>query len=587
MRHASFVATSPGRPWLALLLAPLAVAACGTSGSAVANGDGGVLPDATLLDGRTGADAPRDSAEASRAEAALPPDATPDVTPEAATSDGPREGATDGSHEAAAPDASAPPSGDSVLTHHKNLSRDGVYVQPTLTKAALATLHKDPTFTVTLPDANDAVYAQPLFVDGQGAGKDLVIVATEANNVYALDAASGAQVWNAALGTPVPLASMSCGNIDPYGVTGTPVIDWASRTIFVAALVLAPSGPQHQIHARSIDTGTAVAGFPIIVNLVAKSGATTFTDKAQGQRGALSVFGGTLFVPYGGLYGDCSPYHGWVLAIPLASPASVVAWATVAPAGGVWAPGGVASDGTSAFVATGNTFAGATWGGGDAVFQLAPGAGFGTPASSFAPANWKALDNSDLDLGTAPVLFDQAGSTPSTLLVVLGKDGNGYLLDRTHLPGVGSALSPVAGQSYTLRMTSNEMISAPVVYSTAAATYAVVKGNGASCTSGSGTLTAVKVVPGAPPTLAPSWCAGNGSGAPMVTTTDGHANAVVWEMGAEGDSVLEAFDGDTGVAIPFTGHATSIPNMRRYNTPIAAKGRIFVPADRTVVAFTL
>jgi hypothetical protein len=73
----------------------------------------------------------------------------------------------------------------------------------------------------------------------------------------------------------------------------------------------------------------------------------------------------------------------------------------------------------------------------------------------------------------------------------------------------------------------------------------------------------------------------------MVTTSNGTADVIVWMMGAEGDNRLHAFDGDTGAAVPFTGSTTTIPNMRRFNVPIAAKGRIFVPADNAVVAFTL
>ena len=87
--------------------------------------------------------------------------------------------------------------GDSVLMHHKNLSRDGVYVQPPLTKAAAAGLH-------TGPDVPSAVLGPVLRAAAvrrrRRARPDLVIVATEANNVYALDAASGAQVWMTNLG---------------------------------------------------------------------------------------------------------------------------------------------------------------------------------------------------------------------------------------------------------------------------------------------------------------------------------------------------------------------------------------------------
>lgn len=138
----------------------------------------------------------------------------------------------------------------------------------------------------------------------------------------------------------------------------------------------------------------------------------------------------------------------------------------------------------------------------------------------------------------------------------------------------------------TLHVTTNEIITSPAVYTTSVATYIAFRGNGSLCTGGTtGELTTVKVVPGSPPTLQASWCATSGSGSPIVTTSDGHADAIVWQTGADGSQHLNAFDGDTGAAIAFSGMLLNIPNMRRYNAPIAAKGRIFVAADSAVVAF--
>src|SRR5450432_397655 len=387
----------------------------------------------------------------------------------------------------------SPPLGDSVLTHHRNASRDGVYVQPALTKAAIVTLAVDPTFHGTLPDPKDHVYAQPLFVDGGATGTDLLIVATEANNVYALNPATGAVAWMKNLGAPVPLAMMSCGNIDPYGVTGTPVIDLASRTLFAAAAILPASGvPTYQIFALSLDDGAVRTGWPIDVPAKAVSGTTTFTTRAQGQRGALAFVNGTLFVPFGGLYGACMPFHGWLLAVSGADPTQVTVWATPAAGGGLWAPGGVASDGVSVFVGTGVTFnAGSTWGGGDAVLRFGTGAAFGAPVDSFAPTNWPMLDPSDLGSGASPVLFTLPGATPSALAIAFQKDGNAYLLDQAHLGGIGAALGahPAMNQYFTAHVATNEVISAPAVYTTATATYVAFKGAPAACsTTGGGTL---------------------------------------------------------------------------------------------------
>jgi outer membrane protein assembly factor BamB len=524
-------------------------------------------------------------------------------------------------------------SGDSVLRHHKNYNRDGLYIEPALTKAAvtgtagdggstdgsLPGLHQDPNFSAILPDPNDHVYAQPLFVDGLG-GQDMVIVATEANNIYALDATTGAQLWVRNVGTPVPLADKPCGNIDPFGVTGTPVIDFPSRTVFFDAEVL-PSGadggdagalPKHEIFALSIDTGGVKAGWPVDVGVVAKSGGNGFNSPFQGQRGALSVLGGTLYVPYGGLFGDCqptdsgppplypdpdfSPYRGWVVGVSISDPSVVNSWATPACAGGAWVPGGVSSDGTSLYVSTGNTdpsctAQGTVWGGGEAVLRFAAGGAIGAPADYFAPTNWPTLDDEDLEFGTAPIVFDLPNSTPGQLAIAFGKDGNAYLLDRTHLGGVGSALGADAASVYgpyaTQHAAVTPIITAPALYTTAVATYVTFFGNGAFCVgAGGGTIATLTITPGTPPTLAGAWCATGGNGAPMVTTSDGHADAIVWQLGAEGDNRLHAFDGDTGAALAFPGSNVSIPNMRHFNSPIAAKGRILVAADGAVVAFT-
>lgn len=80
-------------------------------------------------------------------------------------------------------------------------------------------MHRDTTFAP--PTFTGHVFAQPLFVDGHGTEPDRLIIATEENVVYALDAASGAMLWTKTLAPPVPLASLPCGNINPLGITGT------------------------------------------------------------------------------------------------------------------------------------------------------------------------------------------------------------------------------------------------------------------------------------------------------------------------------------------------------------------------------
>src|SRR5262249_17245353 len=149
-------------------------------------------------------------------------------------------GSLDGGADADADAAMLRPLGPaSVLQHHKNATRDGVYVEPAFTKANIPKLHIDRSFIAAI---QGPTYAQPLYVDDGPGGRDLVIVATEQDKVYALDPTTGAQVWVQTVGTPVPLAKLPCGVIDPVGITGTPIIDAATRTIFFDAMTTPDGG---------------------------------------------------------------------------------------------------------------------------------------------------------------------------------------------------------------------------------------------------------------------------------------------------------------------------------------------------------
>ncbi len=469
----------------------------------------------------------------------------------------------------------------SVLEHHNNSRRDGVYVDSTLTKASSSTFHIDPAFKAPTPGA---IYAQLLYVAGAPNGNGMIIAAGELNNVSAFDAATGTQIWNRNLGTPVPLSQLPCGNIDPLGITGTPVIGQASRTLFLDAMTTPDNGitKKHLIFALSIDDGSTRPGWPVDVSAVTFDN-TTFDPSVQNQRGALGIANGTVYVPYGGHFGDCGNYRGWLVGVKIADPTRPGAWATGAVHGGTWAPSGVASEDGSIFISTGNTSGATTWAGGEALIRFSDGPVFsGQPADYFAPGNWQALDAGDIDIGsTGPVILDLPGSTPANLLVGLGKDGKIYLVDRANLGGVG-------GQVYAAEVATNEIINAAAAYSTSQGTYVVFKGNGSNCPAGqSGDLTAVRIVPGAPPAVQTAWCAEqNGEGSPMVTTTDGHSEAIVWSVGAEGDNRLHGFDGDTGQII-FAGGGPDdvIGSVRRYQTPILANGRIYIAADGVVKAF--
>src|SRR5205823_286155 len=241
-----------------------------------------------------------------------------------------------------------------VLEHHGNAQRSGMFVVSSLTWDRARNLHIDPAFHA---DVAGPIYAQPLYWQPRGSDQALLLVATEQNVVYALDAATGGEVWKTSLGPPAPRSALPCGNIDPLGITGTPVIDEHSQAIYVDALIhdKAQSTTRHRIFALALKDGTVLSGWPIDVEAALKAAGKSFNSSVQNQRGALTVIGKTLYVPYGGHFGDCGDYHGWVIGVALQPPHMMHAWSTRGRGGGVWAPGGIASDGRSIYVVTGNT----------------------------------------------------------------------------------------------------------------------------------------------------------------------------------------------------------------------------------------
>ena len=471
-----------------------------------------------------------------------------------------------------------------VPQYHNSPARTGLYIVPTLTERAAARLHRESASRVPL---QGPTYAQPLFWAATYPGdRDLIFVATEKNQVYAIDASNGSVTWQRSLGAPVPLRTLPCGNIDPLGITGTPVIDSASRTLFLDALTTPDGGrtKKHLIVALSIDDGATRPGWPVDVSAAVRAGAVGFDSAVQNQRGALALLGGTLYVPYGGHFGDCGGYHGWVVGVPIDQPAAPRGWATRARGGGVWAPGGLASDGTALYAATGNTFGATTWADGEAIIRLRPGPTFsGRSVDYFTPADWRELDDTDTDLGgSGPLLLEVPGARPSSLVVALGKNGDAYLLDRANLGGIGA---PLAHRHVSER----PIINAAAAYATAAGSYIAFRGRGSGCPAGqSGDLIALRIVPTAPPTINVAWCTtASGRGSPIVTTVDGRSEAIAWTIAAEMDNRLRGFDGDTGRPIfAGGGPGDQLSFVRRFQTPIVARGRIIVAADDQLVAFT-
>ncbi len=268
-----------------------------------------------------------------------------------------------------------------------------------------------------------ARYAEPVIADG------CLYVATEGDSLYAFDALSGAFRWHDRLGTPVPARELPCGDVAPAGITGTPVVDVRKGLVWVTAFVEGRHGPEHELFGLGMANGHVVRE--------ARVDPAGLAPSVEQQRGALALGDGNVYIPFGGLYGDCGSYRGALVSVPEAAGHQPGYWRVpTAKGGGLWAPAGpdVLANGDLLF-ATGNGAGGPGqgWDGSNGIFELSPAF---VRRGSFAPRDWAALNQSDSDLGsTEPALL------PGGLALQVGKDGVGYLVAIAHLGGVGGQLA--------------------------------------------------------------------------------------------------------------------------------------------------
>src|SRR5436190_4033188 len=475
-----------------------------------------------------------------------------------------------------------------VTQFHNHDSRDGLYIDSAFSSSAAANLTRDLKFDGTIAGN---VYAHPLYIEGGPDSTAKIIAVTESNNVYGLEAVDGSSIWQRNVGGPVSADDLICTKFDPMGITGTPIVDLASRALFFDAMIT-PDGGQtkkHLLFSLNVDTGDVNPGWPIDVEATASYNGVDFIPAIQQQRPALGIVGGILYVGYGSM-ADCSMFHGWLIGVPIDNPTSVTAWAaaTDTHGGAIWGVGGIASDGKNPYVTTGNTFSPPNWQDGEAVIRFQPGPIFsGSPADYWVPENWLDLDSFDNDLGTCgPLLVDVPDATPSHLVVALGKDRNAYLLNRDNLGGISAPRAdPQVGTATILQ--------AAVTYRTKQGTYVAFRANN----DGNTVLSAFRITPTNPPAIASGWDVIRGSGgcgSPFVTSTDGTNNMIVWVVGTEdhqtqGDQRLHGYDGETGAVVYNGGGPNELmAGTHHYSTTgIVARGRIYVAGDNKVYAFAV
>ena len=334
----------------------------------------------------------------------------------------------------------------SVLTYHNDNARTGLNPKETVlgpTNVNVGTFGK-----VFSQPVDGYVYAQPLFVPGLtigGQAHDVVFVVTENNSVYAFDAdAAGPVLWHTNVG-----AALSCSDLDDCedlvpgaGITGTPVIDPATQTMYLVSLVKDAGGSHHFLHAVDLTTGAEKLGGPVELSPTApgsgansQSGTVGFDPATHYQRCALLLAGGVVYIGIGGNAESDSDNHGWLVgrkASDLSSTMTFCAspddnWASL------WQTGGGPSADASGYIyaeTANGTFDADTWGDdyGSSALKLDPS---GKVVDYFTPYNQAALSAADIDFGAANpiVLPDQSGAVPHELLAS-GKPGVLYLINR-------------------------------------------------------------------------------------------------------------------------------------------------------------
>jgi hypothetical protein len=545
--------------------------------------------------------------------------------------------------------------GGNVLTYHDDCANTGQYLtEPLLSATNVNVNNFGKLFTYNV---DGQVYAQPLYKSGvtvttgsyQGT-RNLVFVATEHDSLYAFDAdisAGSGPVWQdsflnpAVSGTTLSTLDVSSQDISPeIGITGTPVIDPSTSTIFVCAKSKEyVSGSTHfvcRLHAIDLGSGAEKAGSPVVIGDVIGigtnpasastfvtapsvpgngdgnvSGQVLFNPIRENQRPALSLVNGVVYVGFAA-HGDYAPFHGWVIGYSSTNYQLVAVW-NADPNGsdsGIWQAGARLSSDSAGnlYFMTGNgTFTQPTYNAasgayvngqyGDSFVKLAVDTVYTSSTNQntngwglyvrdyFTAFNQATLSGQDKDVGSGgcTLLPDGVGSVSHPhLLVGASKEGRIYLVDRDNLGGYNATADPVVQENLG---TITSCYSSPayfngVFYYAAAHDY----GRSFAIVSGSFTNTGITTpdkygFPGATPCI-------SGSGA-----TD--PNAILWCLdGGGGSQELRAYlASNPGVEIYDSSWASNDRDLTwgccKFALPTIANTRVYVPTTYGLLVYGL
>ena len=511
-----------------------------------------------------------------------------------------------------------------TFTFHNDNMRDGENLNETvLTPSNVNSTSFGKLFSYPL---DGLTFASPLYVanvniPGQGY-HNIVIVATEHDSVYAFDAdgRSSTPIWqdsfiNPSAGvTPIPPADTGETKDIPneIGITGTPVIDPSTNTIYLVAATKEVSGGTtryvNRLHALDLTTGAEKFGGPTVITasvpgkgVDAQNGTITFNNVTENQRAALLLLNGEVYVAFAN-HGFNPPYHGWVMAYNASTLHQDWVYCTTANAqsGGIWMGGdGIGADATgSLYFSTGNgTYDGPTGGGdyGDSLLRLSSN---GSLTDYFTPYNYASLDSGDVDLasGGLVLLPDQPGAHPHEIIAG-GKGGTLYLVDRDNMGHVGSGNDNQIVQSLvnvfpTGGSYNTGNYSAPA-YFNGAVYYAPVMSQLMAFTLSNGRLSS------APTSVSPETYNGKTStfsarGGELAISANGTSNGILWALQSNGDTLpgtLHAYDPSNLAHEYYTsdqaGTRDQLDPWLKFTVPLVANGRVYVVSSGHLTAFGL
>ncbi len=499
-----------------------------------------------------------------------------------------------------------------VLTYHNDLARTGQSLSETqLTPANVNSAQFGKLFSYPV---DGYVYAQPLYLSGveiPGKGvHNVVFVATEHDSVYAFDAddgqANSAPLWQVSFLDPasgvttVPYQNaFNCTQIIPeIGITGTPVIDPASSTLYVVAMTMETSGGSttyaHRLHALDLATGAEQPGSPVLIEAsVSGSGdrgsTVTFIPRNYKQRPGLLLLNGVVYTAWSS-HCDAGTYHGWLIGYDATTLQQVFVYNNTpnGSQGSFWASGAAPSvdDQGNIYLISGNGTFDADRGGqnlGEAFIRLSTSPDGVSLADYFAPFNQLDLNRRDVDTGSSGALLlpDSAGSDAHPhLLVSAGKEGRIYLLDRDNLGHFQAGSDSQIVQS--LPGAVGGLFSTPAYF------------NGVVYFSGAGDF--LKAFPIADAAMAPAPSSRSatrfgGLGSVPAISADGAANGIVWVIESSGGGTLRAYDaGNLANELYNSGQNRTRDNLGSYvkfSTPTIVNGKVYAGTQNSLAVFGL